>query len=91
MIYHGYKHDLAAEYAAEGGEMPSFDGGDEVRIGSGRRWTSIAGLWHELYIILNACFEEGFGVWGGKNSELGELLPRIHFSNLLVSHHNDIH
>jgi len=72
LIYHGYKHDLSANTA--GLDSPSFDGEKGVSVGSGRHWTSLAGLWHELYTMMSASFEEGFGVWGGKNSELGELL-----------------
>jgi hypothetical protein len=69
LVYHGYHHDLLE--AQSGLEPPSGTGGGVI-VGNGRRWTSLSGVFHELFVMMNASFEEGFGVWGGKHSEIGE-------------------
>lgn len=84
LVYHGYRHDfmsseLPSSSSGGGGGIdevpPSFDGeGGVVTVGIGKRWTSLASFLHELGVMLNASFEEGFGVWGGKHSEIGKLV-----------------
>ena len=86
LVYHGYKHDfMSSEVAASEDSSPMFDGGGGVTVGAGRKWTSLAGLLHDLFIMMNASFEGGFGVWGGKKSEIGKLT--LHFTlNCFYSH-----
>jgi hypothetical protein len=74
LVHHGYKHDFESS-ASNGGNnvvSPSFDGSRDVTIGSGRKWTSLSSVLHDSFIMIGASFEEGFGVWGGKNSEIGD-------------------
>ena len=82
LVYHGCRHDLVAagessssssSSATPGQEEPAlFDGESGVTVGSGRHWCFKETATTEIYTMMNASFEQGFGVWGGKNSELGE-------------------
>jgi hypothetical protein len=71
LVYHGYKHEFMSSDISSSEASTLFDGGDRVTVGTGQRWTSLSRFLHDLFIIMNASFEEGFGVWGGKNSEIG--------------------
>ena len=76
LMYHGYRHDFMSSDVLSSPEEdppPSFDGGDGVTVGTGRRWTTLPSFLHDLGVMMNASFEEGFGVWGGKHSEIGKL------------------
>lgn len=67
LVYHGFEHDSAAAHSAASAVA---DKG--VLVDQGHRWRALTGWWRELGGLLGASFHEGFGLWGGKNSELGE-------------------
>ena len=74
LAYHGYKHDILAMGTSSGGDdlhVHSLDGSGGVVVGRGHYWASMANCLHDIVTMMNASFEEGFGVWGGKNTEIG--------------------
>lgn len=70
LVYHGYKHDFLAATAQGDGEPLSSNGGG-VTVGTGQTWTTLPNFLREVFVLVSASLEEGLGVWGGKNSEIG--------------------
>ena len=66
LIYHGLKHDFASSSSSF-----SSTGTDVISSEDRLTWSTVSHALGEVFVMVDASFEEGFGVWGGKDSEIG--------------------